>query len=60
MGKRKHKYFDQKVKQKILPVYIHYNQKYHKVANFLKLLWMPKISNKKMKHDLDENAINKN
>jgi hypothetical protein len=35
-------------------------EKAHKVANFLKILWMPKISNEKMKHDLDDNAINKN
>jgi len=60
MGKRKHKYFYQKGKGKISSVYIHYNKKYHKVANFLKLLWVPKISNEKMKHDLDENAMNKN
>jgi hypothetical protein len=60
MGKKKQKYFDEKVKHKILPVYIHYNQKYHKVVNFLKLLWMLKISNEKTKHDLNENAINKN
>jgi hypothetical protein len=36
------------------------HQKYHKFTNFLKLMWMPKISNKKTKHDLYENVINKN
>jgi hypothetical protein len=60
IGKKKHKYFDYKVKWKISPIYIHYNQKYHNFANFLKLLWMPKISNEKTTYDLDKNAINKN
>jgi len=36
------------------------NLKCHKFSNFLKLLWIPKISNEKTKHDLDGNAINKN
>jgi len=31
-----------------------------KVSNFLNLLQMLKISNKKVKYNLDENAINKN
>jgi hypothetical protein len=44
----------------VVPIYIHYNKKCHKFSNFLKLLWMLKISNEKTKHVLYKNAINKN
>jgi len=59
MKKKEYKYFNWKVKWKILLVYIHYNKKYHKFVNFLKLMWMSKTSNEKTKHDLNKNTINK-
>ena len=60
MVQEKRKYFYKMVKQKMLPVCKHYNQKYHGVLNFLMLMWKLNIVNEMPRHDQDENAINKN